>query len=109
MREQLGDLHLHLCAIGGMFNIFMMMCANLVGFAVGFDGMIELSSQLLQPSGIEYLLGILFIVSVSFSLYCFVQVQFSYENHQSKSYKLIKGKRRWNVAYMNGLLVEEYI
>jgi len=28
----------HLCAIGAVGNILMMMCANLVGFCVGLDG-----------------------------------------------------------------------
>jgi hypothetical protein len=28
----------HICAIGGVFNILMMMGANLVGFVVGMDG-----------------------------------------------------------------------
>ena len=48
MRKTLGDWHLHLCAYGGTLNIMMMMLANLVGFAVGVDGVLELTSQMIS-------------------------------------------------------------
>jgi D-alanyl-lipoteichoic acid acyltransferase DltB (MBOAT superfamily) len=76
MRDQLGDWHIHLCAWGGVLNVFMMMTANLVGFAVGVDGMVEMAKQLLQPS------GILFIISFSISLFAFVHVMFGHEAKQ---------------------------
>jgi protein-cysteine N-palmitoyltransferase HHAT len=36
----------HICAIGAVGNILMMMVANLVGFVVGIDGVRYLFSQL---------------------------------------------------------------
>lgn len=51
MRQLLGDWHLQLCAFGGLLSIWMMMTANLVGFAVGIDGMMEMSSKMLQLNG----------------------------------------------------------
>ncbi|KAG9051521.1 glycerol transporter [Tulasnella sp. UAMH 9824] len=36
----------HVCAIGGVFNILMMMTANLVGFVVGVSGIRHLTEQL---------------------------------------------------------------
>jgi D-alanyl-lipoteichoic acid acyltransferase DltB (MBOAT superfamily) len=32
-------LYRHLCAAGGVANVLMMMSANLVGFAIGLDGL----------------------------------------------------------------------
>ncbi|CAG8439457.1 1794_t:CDS:2 [Ambispora gerdemannii] len=36
----------HICAAGGVFNILMMMFANLVGFSVGLDGIKDLLTQI---------------------------------------------------------------
>ena len=38
----------HVCAIGGVFNVLMMMGANLVGFVVGMDGARYLAYQLVS-------------------------------------------------------------
>jgi hypothetical protein len=38
----------HVCAIGGVFNVLMMMTANLIGFVVGVDGIKYLGSQLVD-------------------------------------------------------------
>ena len=51
VRKALGDYHIHLCALGGTVNILMMMTANLVGFAVGVDGLVEMTSQIFNPKG----------------------------------------------------------
>jgi hypothetical protein len=48
MRKALGKFYLHLCAIGGTLNIMMMMVANLVGFAVGVDGVLEMGNQMIN-------------------------------------------------------------
>ena len=37
----------HVCAIGAVFNILMMMAANLVGFVIGTDGVSYMLQQLL--------------------------------------------------------------
>jgi D-alanyl-lipoteichoic acid acyltransferase DltB (MBOAT superfamily) len=36
----------HVCALGAVGNILMMMAANLVGFVVGVDGIKDMASQL---------------------------------------------------------------
>ena len=46
----------HLCAFGGVFNILLMMGANLVGFVVGMDGAQYLASQLVSSWNGEFLL-----------------------------------------------------
>jgi hypothetical protein len=51
MRKYFGEWHLQLCAFGGLLSIWMMMTANLVGFAVGIDGMLEMSTKMLQING----------------------------------------------------------
>lgn len=38
----------HVCAAGGVFNVLLMMTANLVGFAIGTDGMAYMWQQLLK-------------------------------------------------------------
>jgi D-alanyl-lipoteichoic acid acyltransferase DltB (MBOAT superfamily) len=38
----------HVCALGGVVNVLMMMSANLVGFAIGTDGMAYMWQQLLR-------------------------------------------------------------
>ena len=38
----------HVCAIGGVFNVLLMMGANLVGFVVGMDGAQYLAYQLVS-------------------------------------------------------------
>ncbi|KAI8900829.1 membrane bound O-acyl transferase [Globomyces pollinis-pini] len=55
VREQLGSWHLHLCAFGGIINLWTMIIANLIGFAVGLDGIMEMGAQLFQPSGILFI------------------------------------------------------
>jgi D-alanyl-lipoteichoic acid acyltransferase DltB (MBOAT superfamily) len=42
VREYFGVWHVHFCAAGAVFNIVMMMMVNLVGFAVGLDGLKEI-------------------------------------------------------------------
>jgi D-alanyl-lipoteichoic acid acyltransferase DltB (MBOAT superfamily) len=79
MRDQLGDWHIHLCALGGVLNVFMMMTANLVGFAVGVDGMLALAKQLLQPS------GILLILFFSGWLFATVHVMFAHESSTKRT------------------------
>nr|XP_031861387.1 uncharacterized protein CI109_002991 [Kwoniella shandongensis]KAA5528459.1 hypothetical protein CI109_002991 [Kwoniella shandongensis] len=46
--EKYGDhsLYRHICAVGGVFNILLMMTANLVGFALGLEGTKHLIVQL---------------------------------------------------------------
>ncbi|EKM57877.1 uncharacterized protein PHACADRAFT_90470, partial [Phanerochaete carnosa HHB-10118-sp] len=62
----------HLCAIGGVFNILMMMTANLIGFVMGTEGVSYLLGRLVSGwEGVQFLL---------FTCMCiFVTVQFMFE------------------------------
>ena len=70
MRKKFGDWHLQICALGGLASIWMMMTANLVGFAVGVDGIMEMGSQLFQIN------GLLFVILASSTLFSFVHIMF---------------------------------
>ncbi|RKP12464.1 MBOAT, membrane-bound O-acyltransferase family-domain-containing protein, partial [Piptocephalis cylindrospora] len=62
----------HLAACGAVFNILMMMIANLVGFAVGIDGIKQMISDIFTVDGIWFVMGCLFCIFVS------VQIMFEY-------------------------------
>ncbi|KAK9460309.1 MBOAT, membrane-bound O-acyltransferase family-domain-containing protein [Lipomyces oligophaga] len=55
----------HMCALGAVFNIYMLMVANLVGFAIGLDGVRDMFQDLFRSwAGIPYFLltsGALFV------------------------------------------------
>ncbi|KAL7747311.1 hypothetical protein RI367_007365 [Sorochytrium milnesiophthora] len=68
----------HLCAVGGLLNIFMMMVANLVGFAVGLDGIQDMLSKIMQPS------GVVFILMTIASLFVAVQVMFEIREDEKR-------------------------
>lgn len=44
----------HVCALGGVINVLMMMTANLVGFVIGTDGISYLWKQILSSSSGEH-------------------------------------------------------
>jgi D-alanyl-lipoteichoic acid acyltransferase DltB (MBOAT superfamily) len=60
MRTKLGDWHLHLCAFAGALNILTMMSANLIGFAVGVDGFLQLIDGLLNWKGLAIVTALIF-------------------------------------------------
>ncbi|KAK2766268.1 glycerol transporter [Arachnomyces sp. PD_36] len=60
-----------LCSLGAVFNIIMMMAANLVGFALGFDGLKGLLGGIFGSYS-----GITFLVLASISLFVATQVMF---------------------------------
>ncbi|KAI1806543.1 MBOAT-domain-containing protein [Daldinia bambusicola] len=67
-----------LCCVGAVGNIFMMMAANLVGFAVGLDGLTSIVAGILKDfSGFTFLLG----ASVAF----FIGVQVMFEIRESEA------------------------
>jgi protein-cysteine N-palmitoyltransferase HHAT len=80
----------HLCAVGAVGNILMLMTANLVGFAIGVDGIKYLLSQLtgsLQGlihrflgGMVTYLLtsGLSFLLTACVCLFIAAQVMFEY-------------------------------
>ncbi|KAI0791177.1 MBOAT, membrane-bound O-acyltransferase family-domain-containing protein [Abortiporus biennis] len=67
----------HVCAIGAVFNILMMMIANLVGFVIGTDGISYLLDQVFSSwEGIRFL----FITCVC--LFVASQVMFEYREEE---------------------------
>ncbi|KAI9591899.1 MBOAT, membrane-bound O-acyltransferase family-domain-containing protein [Syncephalis fuscata] len=73
----------HVAAIGGVGNMIMMAVANLVGFAVGVDGMKEMGRLILTPNGIGFLiLGPMCI---------FVAVQLMFEIRESEKRRGVTG------------------
>jgi len=67
----------HVCALGGVLNIIMMMTANLVGFVVGTDGIKFLASRL---SGTWD--GARFMVFAASCLFVGVQLMFEYREEE---------------------------
>lgn len=69
----------HVCAMGGVINILMMMTANLVGFVVGYDGIKYLWQQILASDT-----GIHFMMTVCGVLFVGVQVMFEYREEENR-------------------------
>lgn len=67
----------HVAAIGGVGNVLMMMTGNLVGFAIGTDGMKYLLEQLLGSWE-----GVRFMVGACATLFVGVQVMFEYREEE---------------------------
>ncbi|KAI6039919.1 MBOAT, membrane-bound O-acyltransferase family-domain-containing protein [Pisolithus marmoratus] len=69
----------HVCAIGAVFNILMMMTANLVGFVVGTEGVLYLSRQI--TGSFE---GFRFLVTACCCLFVGVQLMFEYREEEKR-------------------------
>ncbi|WWC91046.1 uncharacterized protein L201_005986 [Kwoniella dendrophila CBS 6074] len=69
----------HLCAIGGVINVLLMMSANLVGFVLGLDGMKVLLIELTFTYS-----GWLFMIFASCCLFIAVQVMFEYREEEKR-------------------------
>jgi len=67
----------HLCAVGGVLNIYMMMIANLVGFAVGLDGMRDILSKIFGS-----LEGLWFLFGSGIFFFSLVQLMFEVRDHE---------------------------
>jgi protein-cysteine N-palmitoyltransferase HHAT len=73
------DAYRVLCGIGAIFNILMMMAANLVGFAIGIDGLIDLSKAIVGSwSGLGFLFG------ACAALFVGVQVMFEVREEEAR-------------------------
>lgn len=69
----------HVCAVGGVLEILMMMTANLVGFVIGTEGVSYLLGRLV--SGWE---GVQFLLFACFCLFVAVQVMFEYREEEMR-------------------------
>ncbi|KAF8872573.1 MBOAT, membrane-bound O-acyltransferase family-domain-containing protein [Infundibulicybe gibba] len=67
----------HACALGAVFNMMMMMSANLVGFVIGLDGLRFFLDQLFGTTQ-----GLLFLVVAFFCMFVGVQLMFEYREEE---------------------------
>ncbi|KAJ9479482.1 Membrane-bound O-acyltransferase GUP1 [Pseudozyma hubeiensis] len=67
----------HVAAVGGVGNVLMMMTGNLVGFAIGTDGMKYMIEQLLGSAD-----GVRFMMGACATLFVGVQVMFEYREEE---------------------------
>ncbi|KAF8475522.1 glycerol:H+ symporter [Kalaharituber pfeilii] len=72
-------LYRHLCALGAVGNILMMMAANLVGFAIGLDGLKELITGILGG----YAGGFFFLGACS-ALFVGAQIMFEHREDEKR-------------------------
>ncbi|KAJ7741101.1 MBOAT, membrane-bound O-acyltransferase family-domain-containing protein [Mycena metata] len=70
----------HACAVGAVFNILMMMAANLVGFVLGLDGMKFFVSQLFFTAE-----GLRFLVGASVCLFAAAHLMFEYREDEKRN------------------------
>ncbi|KAL9604635.1 MAG: hypothetical protein Q9219_000355 [cf. Caloplaca sp. 3 TL-2023] len=71
------DAYRMICAIGAVGNILMMMAANLVGFAVGLDGLKDLVNGIVGSYS-----GLLFLVTACGALFVGAQIMFELREHE---------------------------
>ncbi|KAI9246875.1 MBOAT, membrane-bound O-acyltransferase family-domain-containing protein [Phascolomyces articulosus] len=75
------------CGLGAVANILMMMIANLVGFCVGVDGMVDMLKHIFGTAH-----GLLFLVTVSCCLFIAVQIMFEIRESEKR-----RGDPRWKM------------
>lgn len=69
----------HLCAVGGVANVWMMMIANLIGFCVGPDGMkVMLDDMLSTAAGLKY------VILSTVCLFVGVQAMFEFRESEKR-------------------------
>lgn len=68
-----------LCGVGAVFNIMMMMMANLVGFALGLDGLKGLIHGMVSSTA-----GMLYTVAASGALFVGAQVMFEHREEEKR-------------------------
>ena len=69
-----------LCGIGGVGNVLMMMAANLVGFAVGLDGLMGLVRGIIGSWQ-----GAVFMLAACSTLFVGVQVMFEHREEEKRN------------------------
>lgn len=70
----------HVCAVGGVLNVLMMMGANLVGFVIGTDGIKFFIKQVFGT-----LQGLTFVLSACCILFVGVQLMFEYREEEMRN------------------------
>ncbi|KAI0064952.1 MBOAT-domain-containing protein [Artomyces pyxidatus] len=67
----------HVCALGAVLNVLMMMAANLVGFVLGTDGMKYMVQEIVGSWA-----GLLFMLGACACLFVGVQIMFEYREEE---------------------------
>ncbi|KAL9547252.1 hypothetical protein MBANPS3_006256 [Mucor bainieri] len=75
------------CGLGAVANILMMMIANLVGFAVGVDGVKEMLTKIFGTAN-----GLSFLTSVTICLFIAVQIMFEIRESEKR-----RGDPKWKM------------
>ncbi|KAI9322745.1 MBOAT, membrane-bound O-acyltransferase family-domain-containing protein [Dichotomocladium elegans] len=75
------------CGLGAVGNILMMMIANLVGFCVGMDGMVNMLSQIFGTTD-----GLIYLISVTVCLFIAVQIMFEIREAEKR-----RGDPKWKM------------
>ncbi|KAF4124893.1 D-alanyl-lipoteichoic acid acyltransferase DltB, MBOAT superfamily [Geosmithia morbida] len=68
-----------LCCAGAVANVIMMICANLVGFALGLDGLQVILERIVKDSS-----GVMFILASCACLFVGIQVMFEIRQHERR-------------------------
>lgn len=68
-----------ICGVGAVFNIMMMMAANLVGFAVGLDGLKGLVNAMISSTA-----GLLYTAVACSVLFVGAQVMFEHREEEKR-------------------------
>lgn len=76
-----------MCGLGAVANILMMMIANLVGFAVGVDGVKEMLTKIFGTAN-----GLSFLISVTICLFIAVQIMFEIRESEKR-----RGDPKWKM------------
>ncbi|KAL7620674.1 glycerol transporter [Parahypoxylon ruwenzoriense] len=77
--EQRPTAYRMLCCVGAVANIFMMMMANLVGFAVGVDGLKNIISGIFRDFS-----GFVFLIGACSALFVGVQIMFEIRESEAR-------------------------
>ncbi|KAK4518315.1 Chitin synthase, class 7 [Mucor velutinosus] len=75
------------CGLGAVANILMMMIANLVGFAVGVDGVKEMLTKIFGTAN-----GLSFLITVTICLFIAVQIMFEIRESEKR-----RGDPKWKM------------
>ncbi|KAH8736643.1 MBOAT, membrane-bound O-acyltransferase family-domain-containing protein [Ilyonectria robusta] len=83
--EQSPNYYRMLCCMASVGNIFMMVSANLVGFALGLDGFLIILRQILHDWS-----GVIFLFAAISSLFVTVQIMFEVRNTERRQGVVIR-------------------
>lgn len=71
----------HMCALGGVCNVLMMMAANLVGFAIGIEGLMQLIHGVFN----HFFSGVAFIILALFTIFVTVQIMMEIREEERRN------------------------